>query len=109
LARERAPRAELVFVESPGEAILIMQQGQAEAYVEDSLTIDYIAAAYPDQLEALPATYSSDAISFGVRKGNPDLLRWLDLFASTYVSSGTYEDVYAKWWGEPPPQLTPIW
>lgn len=109
LARQRAPEAELVFVESPGEAILIMQQGQADAYVEDSLTIDYIAAAYPEQLEALPATYSSDAICFGVRKGNPDLLRWLDLFASTYVSSGKYNEVYAKWWGEAPPQLTPIW
>lgn len=109
MARERAPEAELVFVESPGQAILIMQQDQADAYIEDSLTIDYIAAAYPEQLEALSGTYSSDAISFGVRKGNPDLLRWLDLFASTYVSSGKYNEIYAKWWGEAPPVLTPVW
>ena len=38
-----------------------------------------------------------------------DLLRWLDLFASTYVSSGGYNATYAKWWGEAPPVLTPIW
>ena len=62
-----------------------------------------------DQLQALPDTYSSDAICFGIRKGNPDLLRWLDLFASNYVSSGQYEAAYAKWWGEAPPVLTPIW
>lgn len=109
MGRERAPDAQLTFVESPGDATLLMRQGQADAYVEDSLTVDYIAAAYPDQLEVLPEVYSSDAICFGIRKGNPQLLRWLDLFASTYVSSGRYQSTYAKWWGEAPPVLTPIW
>ena len=99
----------LLHVENPGQAILLMRQGEADAYIEDSLTVDYIAAAYPDQLEVLPETYSSDAICFGIRKGNPDFLRWLDLFASTYVSSGSYNATYAKWWGEAPPVLTPIW
>lgn len=109
LGRQRAPDAQLSFVENPGDASLLMRQGQADAYVEDSLTVDYIAGAFPAQLEVLPETYSSDAICFGIRKGNPDLLRWLDLFASTYVSSGKYEATYAKWWGEAPPVLTPIW
>jgi polar amino acid transport system substrate-binding protein len=109
MGRERAPQAQLTFVESPGAGTLLMRQGQADAYIEDSLTVDYIAAAYPDQLEVLPEIYSSDAICFGIRKGNPELLRWLDLFASTYVSSGRYEATYAKWWGEAPPVLTPIW
>lgn len=109
MGRQRAPDAQLIFVESPGDAALLMRQGQADAYVEDSLTVDYIAAAYPDQVEVLPEIYSSDAICFGIRKANPELLRWLDLFASTYVSSGRYEATYAKWWGEAPPVLTPIW
>lgn len=109
MALLRAPDAEIIYVENPGEAILLMRQAQADAYLEDSLTVDYIAAAYPDRLEALPETYSFDAICFGVRKGNPDLLRWLDLFASTYVSSGKYGEVYAKWWGEAPPVLVPVW
>ena len=109
MAGLRAPDAQLTYVENPGQAILLMRQGQADAYIEDSLTVDYIAAAYPDQLEVLPEIYSSDAICFGIRKGNPDFLRWLDLFASTYVSSGSYDATYAKWWGEAPPVLTPIW
>jgi polar amino acid transport system substrate-binding protein len=109
MGRQRAPEAQLTFVESPGDATLLMRQGQADAYIEDSLTVDYIAAAFPDQLEVLPGIYSSDAICFGIRKGSPELLRWLDLFASTYVSSGQYGATYAKWWGEAPPVLTPIW
>lgn len=109
LAAARTPTAQRIFVESPGDATLLLQQGQADAYIEDSLTVDYIAKALPDLLTALPDTYSVDAISFGVRKGNPDFLRWLDLFASIYVSSGKYAEVYGKWWGGPPPHLEPVW
>lgn len=109
MAKARAPDAEFIYVENPGDAILLLRQGEADAYVEDSLAIDYIAKAYPDLLEALPEVYSSDAICFGIRKGNPDFLRWLDLFASIYVSSGKYAEIYGKWWGEPPPALTPVW
>src|SRR5688572_1391031 len=108
-ARERLGTAEFIFVENPGDAVLLMRQRDADAYIEDSLAIDYIAKAYPEQLVALPQTYTVDAICFGVRKGNPDLLRWLDLFASIYVSSGKYAEVYGRWWGEPPPPLTPVW
>jgi len=109
MAKARAPEAGFIYVENPGDAILLLRQGEADAYVEDSLAIDYIAKAYPDLLEALPEVYSSDAICFGIRKGNPDFLRWLDLFASIYVSSGKYAEIYGKWWGEPPPALTPVW
>jgi polar amino acid transport system substrate-binding protein len=109
MAKARSPEAELIYIENPGDAILLMRQGKADAYIEDSLGIDYIAKAYPDQLAALPDVFSSDPITFGVRKGNPDFLRWLDLFASVYVSSGKYAENYSKWWGEAPPTLTPVW
>lgn len=109
LLRRTAPQVQEIYVGSGGEAALLMRQGQVDAYVQDSLIVDYIARAFPDQLVALPQTYSFDAICFAVRKGNPDLLRWLDLFASIYVSSGAYQRTYANWWGETPPPLTPVW
>ncbi|MEQ1768837.1 MAG: transporter substrate-binding domain-containing protein [Devosia sp.] len=109
MAKARSPEAELVYVDNTPDAITLMRQGKADAYIEDSLGVDYIAKAYPDQLAALPDTYSSDPITFGVRKGNPEFLRFLDLFASIYVSSGKYGENYAKWWGEAPPPLTPVW
>jgi polar amino acid transport system substrate-binding protein len=109
MARDRAPAAQLLFVENPGDAELLMRLREADAYIEDSLVVDYIAKAHADQLLALPESYSVDAIAFGVRKGNPDFLRWLDLFTSIYVSSGKYAETYGKWWGEPPPPLTPVW
>ena len=70
---------------------------------------DYLAKAYPDLFESLPDTYSHDAIALGIRKGNPDFLRWLDMFTSIYVSSGKYAETYGKWWGGEPPVLNPVW
>jgi polar amino acid transport system substrate-binding protein len=109
LARQRAPDARFIYVENPGDATLLMHRGEGDVYIEDSLVIDYIAKARPAELEALPRTYSFDAICFGVRQGNPDFLRWLDLFASVYVSSGKYAEVYGRWWGGEPPPLMAIW
>jgi polar amino acid transport system substrate-binding protein len=109
LLQRRAPLAERIFVSSSGEASLLLRQGQVDAYLQDSLIVDYIARSLPDKVQALPEVYSFDAICFAIRKGNPELLRWLDLFASLYVSSGAYQRTYANWWGETPPPLTPIW
>ncbi|MBL8596734.1 MAG: transporter substrate-binding domain-containing protein [Devosia sp.] len=109
MVKQRAPEAELVYIENPGDAILQMRQKKADAYIEDSLGIDWIAKTYPDQLMSLPETYSSDPITLGIRKDNPSFLRWLDLFASTYVSSGRYDETYRKWWGTEAPKLNAVW
>jgi polar amino acid transport system substrate-binding protein len=109
LVKKIAPQAQFTYVANPGEATLLMLGGEGDVYAEDSLVIDYIAKVHPTQLEALPQTHSFDAICFGIRQGNPDLLRWLDLFASIYVSSGKYAEVYDRWWGGEPPPLIAIW
>lgn len=109
LMNQRAPEAQFVYVDTPSDAALLMLRGEGDVYVNDSLIVDYIAKAHVDALEVPPRTYSFDAISFGVRKGNPDLLRWLDLFSSVFVSSGQYAEVYGRWWGGEPPPLTPVW
>src|SRR5690606_36105224 len=98
-----------VYIASPGDAALLIRENRGDVWIDDSLVVDYVARADPGRLRTLPDVYSFDAISFGIRKGSPALLRWLDLFASTYVSSGRYADTYAKWWGGEPPALTPIW
>jgi polar amino acid transport system substrate-binding protein len=109
LARERVPGAEFIYAETPGDAVLLIRQGAADAYVEDSLVIDTLARQHPDLVAVRPETYTMDGVSFGIRKGNYGFLRWLDVFASTFVSSGRYAEVYGKWWGEPPPEIFPVW
>ncbi len=54
-------------------------------------------------------SYIVQGVTLGVRKDNPSFLRWLDLFASTYVSSGRYDETYRKWWGTEAPKLNAVW
>ena len=110
LVKRLAPGAQLVYVDSYApEGILLMRQRRAEAALEDNSLIDYTAKQYPDRLVALPQLYTSDAICFGVRKGNPDFMRWLDMFISEYVRSGLYREYYRKWWGVEPAEIMPRW
>jgi len=110
LLKRLAPTAQLVYVDSYApEGILLMRQGRADAAIEDATLIDYTARLYPDQLTSLDETHTSDAICFGVRKGEPGFLRWLDMFISEYVRTGEYEESYRKWWGSSPSAITPLW
>jgi ABC-type amino acid transport substrate-binding protein len=58
---------------------------------------------------SLSPAYSTDSITLAVRRNNPELLRWLDLFASRFVTSGQYAQSYRKWWGADPPPITAPW
>ena len=110
LVKRLAPGAQLVYVDSYApEGILLMRQGRADAALEDNSLIDYTAKQYPERLVALPELYTSDAICFGVRKGDPEFLRWLDMFVSEYVRTGLYSEYYRKWWGAEPAPIVPLW
>jgi ABC-type amino acid transport substrate-binding protein len=109
LAQDLAPSSPLLFTETPGDAALLLRAGSAEAYIEDTLIVDALARQFPQQFVALPEIYSVEAVSIGLRKGNPEFLRWLDLFASLFISSGAYAELYDKWWGGEPPPVAPVW
>lgn len=109
--KEQVPEAELVYVDQfAPDGVLQLQQGRVDAAIEDSSLLDYLATQNPS-LVTLPGLYSNDPISIAVAKGDPALVRWLDMFVSDYIQSGAYEANYKKWWGESanPPELNPLW
>ncbi len=109
--KKTIPDAELVYTDtfSP-DGVLLLQQKRADAAIEDSSLLDYLATKN-DNLVTLPGLYSNDPIGIAVAKGDPEFVRWLDMFVSDYIQSGAYEANYKKWWGEKsnPPALTPLW
>ena len=109
--KRAAPEAELVYVDQfAPDGVLQLQQHRVDAAIEDSSLLDYLATK-DDSLVTLPGLYSNDPIGIAVAKGDPDFVRWLDMFVSDYVQSGAYEANYKKWWGESanPPALNPLW
>jgi polar amino acid transport system substrate-binding protein len=109
--KKAAPEAELVYTDnfSP-DGVLLLQQKRADAAIEDSSLLDYLATTN-ENLVTLAGLYSNDPIGIAVAKGDPEFVRWLDMFVSDYIQSGAYEANYKKWWGDEanPPALTPLW
>ncbi len=105
------PTAELVYVDQfAPDGVLQLQQKRVDAAIEDSSLLDYLATKNPN-LVTIPGLFSNDPIGIAVAKGDPEFVRWLDMFVSDYIQSGAYEANYKKWWGETanPPQLNPLW
>ncbi len=98
--KKAVPNAELVYVDQfAPDGVLQLQQKRVDAAIEDSSLLDYLATKNPS-LVTLPGLYSNDPISIAVAKGDPEFVRWLDMFVSDYIQSGAYEANYKKWWGE---------
>jgi polar amino acid transport system substrate-binding protein len=109
--KKAAPQAELVYTDTfAPDGVLLLQQKRADAAIEDSSLLDFLATKNPN-LVTLPGLYSNDPIGIAVAKGDPEFVRWLDMFVSEYIQSGAYDANYKKWWGENanPPKLNPIW
>lgn len=105
------PDAQLVYVDQfAPDGVLQLQQKRVDAAIEDSSLLDYLATKNPS-LVTLPGLYSNDPIGIAVAKGDPEFVRWLDMFVSDYIQSGAYAANYKKWWGPEsnPPALTPLW
>jgi len=109
--KEAVPEAELVYVDtfSP-DGVLQLQQRRVDAAIEDSSLLDYLATQN-ENLVTIEGLYSNDPIGIAVAKGDPEFVRWIDMFVSEYIQSGAYEANYKKWWGEDanPPELNPLW
>ena len=105
------PDAELVYVDQfAPDGVLQLQQKRVDAAIEDSSLLDYLATKNPS-LVTLPGLFSNDPIGIAVAKGDPEFVRWLDMFVSDYIQSGSYAANYKKWWGPEsnPPALNPLW
>ncbi|WP_025660819.1 transporter substrate-binding domain-containing protein [Rhizobium sp. IBUN] len=105
------PDAQLVYVDQfAPDGVLQLQQKRVDAAIEDSSLLDYLATKNPS-LVTLPGLYSNDPIGIAVAKGDPEFVRWLDMFVSDYIQSGAYAANYKKWWGPEsnPPALNPLW
>lgn len=107
--RQSAPRAIFIYTDTfAPDGVLLLQQKRADAGIEDSSLLDYLASKN-EQLNTLPDLYSNSPIGIAMAKGDPEMLKFVNGFVSDYIKSGAYAANYRKWWGTKtaPPTLTP--
>jgi len=97
--KQSAPRAQFIYTDTfAPDGVLLLQQKRADAGIEDSSLLDYLASKNP-QLETLPTLYGNTPIGIAMAKGDPALLKFVNGFVADYVKSGAYAANYKKWWG----------
>lgn len=100
--RKAIPTAQVVTFETTQQALLALQQGKGQAFVDDesALTNDFakIGAASAGYV-ILPENLSNEALALALPKDSGDLKVAVDKTLARLESSGEAEKLYLKWYG----------
>jgi polar amino acid transport system substrate-binding protein len=84
--------------ESEAEAGMEVINGKADALVYD---LPFVGVLYgmhgKDKAVFLKDPFTFEPLAWGVNKGDPDLLNWLNNFLQQMKGDGRYEKIYNKW------------
>jgi len=109
-AETLAPLAEIQPFQSAQLAAMALQAGQLDAVVEDLTTMELYAAEH-DNVRVIGAECPSCPVytGFAIQHGNFDLWLFANQFLFNLKKSGTYQELYAKWFPDRPDPGTDVW
>lgn len=100
--RKAIPTAQVVTFETSQQALLALQQGKGQAFVDDesALTNDFakIGAASAGYA-ILPRNLSTEALALALPKDSAELKAAVDKTLARLENSGEAEQLYLKWYG----------
>jgi len=92
------PNAEYKSFEEASTAALEVVADKADAMVYDlPFCAVFIANQGKDKAVFLNEPFTYEPLAFGVRKGDPDFLNWLNNFLQQLKNDGRYDKIYDKW------------
>jgi polar amino acid transport system substrate-binding protein len=92
------PKATYKSFETEPEAALEVVNGKADAFVYDlPYCVVFMAEQGTGKLVFLDKPFTFEPLAWAVRKGDPDLINWLNNFLRQVKNDGRYDDIYAKW------------
>ncbi|MFA7164472.1 MAG: transporter substrate-binding domain-containing protein [Desulfoplanes sp.] len=92
------PKAQYKSFEKEADAALEVMNGNADAYVYDFPVLKQIMQKQgSNNLVMLDKPFTYEPLAFGIKRGDPDFLNWLDNFMLQVRNDGTYDRIYKKW------------
>jgi polar amino acid transport system substrate-binding protein len=93
------PRANYKSFEEEVTAAMEVVSGKADAFVYDlPFCVVFMAQqGKSGQILFLDEPFTYEPLAWGVRKGDPDFLNWLNNFLAQVKNDGRYERIYNKW------------
>ncbi|WP_027359415.1 transporter substrate-binding domain-containing protein [Desulforegula conservatrix] len=96
--KREIPKCTYKSFETEAEALLEVVNGKADAYVYDKPNcVVALAEQGSDKLVFLDQPFTYEPLAWGVRKGDPDFMNWLNNFLRQIQNDGTYERINNKW------------
>ena len=97
-AQRMIPKAEYKSFEKESDGAMEVVNGQADAFVYDlPFCVVFMAQQGGSNLVLLDKVFTYEPLGFGVKKGDPDFLNWLDNFLAQIKNDGRYDRIYNKW------------
>jgi polar amino acid transport system substrate-binding protein len=90
------PRPTLIGVTSWTDCLLMLQQGQIDAISTDDVVLKGLARQDPDT-DVVGESLGVEPYGVGVKKGNDDLVRFVNGALADIRSDGTWERLYDTW------------
>jgi len=91
-------KAKYISYETEQEGVLELANGKIDAFIYD---MPYNAAAFiqrgQGKMVHLDKPFTYEPLAWAVRKGDFDLVNWLDNFLNQIKNDGTYDKIYDKW------------
>ncbi len=87
---------EVLSFKNAVECANAIMNGKADAAVLDTITVDTLVAANPDQLDVLPEPLTEEEYVLGIAKGNDDFLEIVNEVLSEALANGTVEELKEK-------------
>lgn len=104
-ARKIFTHATIKTFDAEAEAALEVDGGRADAMVFDQPFADLHTAEAGGKVYVIPTQLTSEYLAVAVRKGDQDLLGWVNLTLFEFKHSPKYAETYRRWFGRDPAPL----
>lgn len=102
-----APDATITRFDDDATAAAAYLSGQVDLFATANVVTQDLAKRYPDREFDAKFIIRYSPTHIGLRKGNPELLRWLDTFVFYNLVNGKLSALTEKWLGQPLPDTFP--
>ena len=91
-------KAQYKSFEKEADGAMEVLNGQGDAFVYDlPFCAVFMAQQGGQKLVLLDEVFTYEPLGFGIKKGDPDFLNWLDNFLIQIKADGRYDRIYDKW------------
>ncbi len=92
------PKAQYKSFEKEVDGSLEVLNGRADAWIYDMpYNVLFMAEQGGDKMYHLDEPFTYEPLGFGVKKGDPDFINFLNNFIAQFKSDGRYDRLYNKW------------